>query len=76
MRVRMPGRKPKRQKITARDVLREQLSIAYDLHPGHLMPAAVELALEDAGFLIMSADQLAAETELAFQAGADAERDL
>jgi len=70
------GSRFKRKKLTACDVLREQLSIAYDLHPGHLLPAAVEAALEDAGFLIMSADQLAAETELAFQAGADAERDL
>ena len=76
MKVRMPGRKKKSTPITARDVLREQLSIAYDLHPGYLMPASIEAALEDAGFLIMSADQLAAETELAFQAGADAERDL
>ena len=51
------------------DVINEQLDLARALHPGYLMAGAVVVALEEAGYTIMSEDQLQAEIALAHQAG-------
>ena len=63
--------KPTRKKLTAQDVLRSELKKAHDLHPAWAMPGAVINALEDAGFVIMSADERESEIAFAFQAGVD-----
>ena len=54
---------------TVRDVINEQLMLAHKIHPGYLMAGAVVNALSEAGYTIMSDEQLAAEIALAHQAG-------
>ena len=61
----------KKKKLNAQDVLRSELKKAHDLHPAWAMPGAVIGALEDAGFTIISNDELDNEIALAFQAGVD-----
>ena len=56
---------------TAQDVLREQLELAHDIAPGYVMPGSVVSALEEAGFSIMSHDDIQNEVADAFQAGVD-----
>lgn len=60
-----------RRKVTAQDILRSELRKAHDLHPAWAMPGTVINALEDAGFLIMSHDDMENEIAFAFQAGVD-----
>lgn len=43
--------------------------LAHKIHPGYLMAGAVVNALSEAGYTIMSDEQLAAEIALAHQAG-------
>ena len=57
---------------TASDVIQSQLQKAYALHPGHLMPGAVIAALGEAGYTILSNDELDNEVALAYEAGVDA----
>ena len=64
-------RKPPIRKLTPEDVIRSVLKQAYDVHPAHLMPTAVIVALADAGFAVMSGDEVENEIALAFQAGVD-----
>lgn len=63
--------KPQRKKPTPADVIRSELQKAYDLHPAYLMPGAVIGALEEAGFTIISTDDLDREIAYAYQAGTD-----
>lgn len=63
------GRKLGRKRPKPEDVIREQLATAYAIHPGHLMPGAVMKALSDAGFRVISEDDLQDEIALAHQAG-------
>jgi hypothetical protein len=63
--------KAPQKKMTAQDVLRAELKKAHDLHPAWAMPGAVITALTDAGFTIISNDELDTEIALAFQAGVD-----
>lgn len=71
MKIRLPSPPKRPKKLTAQDVLRSELKKAHDLYPAWAMPGAVIGALEDAGFTIISNDDLDTEIELAFQAGAD-----
>ena len=73
--LRLPGKKAKTPKPpTALDVLRAELAKAYELHPAYLMPGSIVTALEEAGFTIISHDDLDREIALAYAAGAvDAE---
>lgn len=57
--------------LTAADVLRSELEKAHDIAPGYVLPGSVVSALEDAGFVIMSADDIENEISLAYQAGVD-----
>jgi hypothetical protein len=68
--LRSRRRKPP-EKLTPEDVIRGQLQTAHAIHPGHLMPGAVVSALTDAGFTIISEDDLDSEIALAHQAGVD-----
>lgn len=48
---------------------------AYSIYPARMMPSAVIRSLADAGFVIMSEDEIQAEIVIAFQAGRESERD-
>lgn len=65
------GTKRRTNKLTASDVLRAELEKQRDIAPGYLLPSSVIAALEEAGFSIMSADDIDNEIALAFQAGVD-----
>lgn len=67
--MKIPLLKRREKKLTATAVIQTQLMKAYDVYPTHMLPSAVVSALEDAGFLILSADQLDYEIQLAYQAG-------
>ena len=60
-------RKPR--KVTAEDVLSQELQKAHRLHPNRLLPSSVIAALDDAGFIIISHDDLENEIALAHAAG-------
>lgn len=72
MKITVPNR-PKRlqRKLTAEDVILPVLERGHDLHPAYLMPGAVTYALREAGFVILSTDDLDNEIALAYQAGVD-----
>ena len=59
----------RRRKPTAADVIRSELKKAYDLYPDYLFPASVTTALADAGFTIVSDDDMERELHLAYEAG-------
>jgi hypothetical protein len=48
---------------------------AYSIYPAHMMPSAIIRLFADAGFVIMSEDEIQAEIVLAFQAGEESGRD-
>lgn len=66
------GKAPqKKQKPTAEGVILSELKKAYDIHPVRVMPSAVVAALDEAGFTIISYDDLDNEIALAHQAGVE-----
>lgn len=66
------GKAPRKtQKPTAESVILSELRKAYDLHPVRVMPGAIVAALDDAGFTIISYDDLDNEIALAHQAGVE-----
>ena len=73
--MKIPLMKRKSEKPTPAGVIQSQLAKAYGMHPARLMPSTVVAALEEAGYLIMSNDQISAEVELAFQAGRESAED-
>lgn len=50
-------------------MINDQLTLAHQLHPGHLMAGAVVNALAEAGYAVISDEQMQAEIALAHQAG-------
>lgn len=60
---------------TPESVIFEVMQKAYSIHPARMMPSAIIRLLADAGFVIMSEDEIQAEIALAFQAGQESGRD-
>lgn len=54
---------------TPESVISAVMQRAYSIYPARMMPSAVIHSLADAGFVIMSEDEIQAEIALAFQAG-------
>ena len=59
----------RRKKVLPSAIIQDELDKAYAIHPAHLMSGSVISALADAGFRIISEDELADEVACAFQAG-------
>ncbi len=60
---------------TPESVISAVMQKAYSIYPARMMPNAVIRSLADAGFVIMSEDEIQAEIVLAFQAGVENGRD-
>ena len=54
---------------TPDSVISEVMQKAYSIYPARMMSSAVIRSLTDAGFVIMSEDEIQSEIALAFQAG-------
>ncbi|AAN01953.1 hypothetical protein SEA_NIEBRUSAYLOR_19 [Mycobacterium phage NiebruSaylor] len=59
----------RRKTVEPKDVIQSELDKAYALHPAHLMAGSVVNALAEAGFRIISEDELSAEIAAAHEAG-------
>lgn len=60
---------------TPESVISAVMQKAHSIYPARMMPSAVIRSLADAGFVIMSEDEIQAEIVIAFQAGQESERD-
>lgn len=60
---------------TPESVISAVMQEAYSIYPTRMMPTAIIRALAEAGFVIMSEDEIQAEIAIAFQAGQENGRD-
>lgn len=73
MKLKTPRKR--RSRSIAQEVIQEKLELARDIAPGTVMAGGVIAALDEAGYVIMSHDDLEAEIALAYQAGYDEGRE-
>ena len=75
--MRIPLRtRRKAEKSTPESVISAVMQKAHSIYPARMMPSAVIRLLSDAGFVIVSEDEIQSEIVIAFQAGQESERDL
>ena len=75
MRIPLPMRR-KAAPSTPESAISEVMKKAHSIYPARMMPSAAIRLLADAGFVIMSEEEIHAEIVIAFQAGQESGRDL